>query len=124
MFQIFPPDFSYGNLFKLVRYDWYCFAWYLQLTYCKYWSNFGGYSVVAKVSEHILANACIDNENAFKAVFLYIALQWNKSPQGSHVKKKKCRPSDISTFPELLLQYWVNTAIKMEFQVNRAIHVF
>lgn len=109
MFQIFPPDFSYGSLFNLVRYHWYCFAWYLQLTYHKHLSNFGGYSAVAKVSEHILANACIDNENAFKAIFLYIALQWNKSPQGSHVKKKQ-----MSTLWHLSLS-WATVAVLSEY---------
>ena len=69
--MIFPPSFSYGKLFKLVRYNWYCFAWYLQLIVCKYLWNFLGHCVIAKVSEHMRANACIDKENAFKAVFLY-----------------------------------------------------
>lgn len=58
------------------------------------------YSAIAKVSDHVLANACVA---LTPVVFLYMLPPWNKLPQGSDVKNNEMSASDISAFPVLPL---------------------
>lgn len=41
------------------------------LTVCKFLCNFCGYSLITKVYEHELADACVDKENVFKGLYIW-----------------------------------------------------